>query len=106
MILEELKIEGFRSLKSVTWRPGRLNVLIGPNGGGKSNLLAALHLLQAAEDSGLLKKVVLEMGGMAPLVWDGQAREIRFDVKATDAPSFYLVLRRVGNTGGMDATWP
>jgi predicted ATPase len=90
----------------VTWKPGRLNVLIGPNGGGKSNLLTALYLLRAAQDPGVLKKMILRMGGMVPLVWDGQAREIRFEVNATGVPNFYLELARVGNTGGVDATWP
>lgn len=72
MILEELKVEGFRSLKSVTWKPGRLNVLIGPNGGGKSNILSALRLLATPlEDN--LKKTVFKMGGMGALVWDGRA---------------------------------
>jgi predicted ATPase len=32
----------------VTWRPGKLNVVIGPNGSGKSNLLRALGFLRAA----------------------------------------------------------
>src|SRR5579871_2716077 len=106
MILEEIQIERFRSLKSVTWKPGRLNVLIGPNGGGKSNLLVSLYLLQAARDEGTLKKVILHMGGMAPLVWDGQSRGIRFEVKTTNTNSFYLWLRRIGATGGMDVSQP
>lgn len=45
MKITELHIEGFRSLKNVTWRPGNLNVVIGPNGSGKSNLLRALDLI-------------------------------------------------------------
>jgi predicted ATPase len=103
MILEELQIEGFRSLKSVTWKPGRLNVLIGPNGGGKSNLLRALDLLRIAATGGL-RDAILRMGGMAPLVWDGEARQIAFRVKACDDPSpaleYELRLQRLGNTGG------
>ena len=77
MLIQELQIEGFRSLKSVTWKPGRLNVLIGPNGGGKSNLLRALEVLRASAN-GELRDTTIKMGGMAPLVWDGQARKIRF----------------------------
>jgi len=102
MILEELKIEGFRSLKSVTWRPGRLNVLIGPNGGGKSNLLSALDLLRTAATDGDLKRAVLQMGGMGALVWDGQSKEIRFSLE-TDSPLHYkCVMRRIGTTGGFE----
>ena len=39
MRIKQLDIEGFRSLKQVSWIPGDLNVVIGPNGTGKSNLL-------------------------------------------------------------------
>jgi predicted ATPase len=102
MILEELKIEGFRSLKSVTWKPGRLNVLIGPNGGGKSNLLSALELLRTAATDGDLKKAVLQMGGMGSLVWDGTAREIRFSIATSTMLRYSCVMRRVGKSGGFD----
>ncbi len=35
-----LSVDGFRSLRHIeNWQPGVLNVLIGPNGTGKSNLL-------------------------------------------------------------------
>lgn len=80
MLLQELQIEGFRSLKSVIWKPGRLNVLIGPNGGGKSNLLRALDLIRVAATGGL-RDAILRMGGMAPLVWDGQSRAIEFKLR-------------------------
>jgi predicted ATPase len=104
MLLQELQIEGFRSLKSVTWKPGRLNVLIGPNGGGKSNLLRALDLLRIAATGGL-DEAVIGMGGMAPLVWDGQATRIRLTVYAGDpvVPNsrFQIIMNRLGNTGGL-----
>jgi predicted ATPase len=107
MRIEELQIEGFRSLKSVTWKPGCLNVLIGPNGGGKSNLLRALEVLRASAN-GELRDTTIKMGGMAPLVWDGQARKIRFklDFKYDEAiPLGYRFdLSRLGNTGGFTIT--
>src|SRR5580692_9122098 len=85
MILEEIQIEGFRSLKSVTWKPGRLNVLIGPNGGGKSNLLRALDLLRVAATGGL-REAILRMGGMVPLLWDGHDQSIRFRAQGGGLP--------------------
>src|SRR6266849_1726279 len=106
MLIQERQIEGFRSLKSVTWKPGRLNVLIGPNGGGKSNLLQALDVIRIAATGGL-RDAILRLGGMAPLVWDGQARQIRFKLVADPESSplaltYELELKRVGNTGGFE----
>ena len=57
MKLLNLKVEGFRSLKDVTWEPGDLNVLIGPNAGGKSNLLRILELLSISAQHGLSKQI-------------------------------------------------
>lgn len=102
MILEELKVEGFRSLKSVTWKLGRLNVLIGPNGGGKSNLLSALDLLRIALAEGELKKAVYRMGGMGALVWDGQASEIRVALRTDSKVRAALTMRRLGASGGFE----
>ena len=79
MKISELKVKGYRSLKDVAWRPGDLNVLIGPNGGGKSNLLRVLQLLQAAADGGLSKWVDRE-GGLVPMMYDGSGNWIGFDV--------------------------
>ena len=49
MKIRDLKIEGFRSLKSVEWKPGDVNMLIGPNAGGKSNLLQALEMIAESD---------------------------------------------------------
>ncbi len=81
--IRKVKIEGFRSLREVTWEPGKLNVVIGPNGSGKSNLLRALALLQKA-GTGDLPQEIIRLGGIAPLLWDGQAKEIAWTVD-TDA---------------------
>ncbi len=75
MQLNSLSIEGFRSLKNTTWHPGRLNVLIGPNGSGKSNLIKALRLMSHSA-SGKLYDSLVNMGGVSPLLWDGQVDKI------------------------------
>ncbi|NQT21588.1 MAG: AAA family ATPase, partial [Planctomycetes bacterium] len=66
MKLLNVKFEGFRSLRDVTWEPGDLNVLIGPNAGGKSNLLRILELLSISVQHGLSKHIQKE-GGMGAL---------------------------------------
>ncbi len=53
-MITKLIISNFRSLgKDVEMRPGRLNFLVGPNGGGKSNALHALTFVREAVSMGL-----------------------------------------------------
>lgn len=105
MGIQTLEVRGFRSLRGVTWKPGSLNVLIGPNGSGKSNLLRAIALLQTSA-TGELSKEIVRLGGIAPLLWDGQAEEIGWSVtidlpngkseSAHGAMAYELRLRRLG----------
>ena len=46
-----------------------LNVLIGPNGSGKTNVIEALELLHAAPTS--IEKAIQSGGGISELVWKG-----------------------------------
>jgi len=66
MKILQLDIEGFRSLKNVSWKPGDLNVIIGPNGSGKSNLLRMLELISASAQ-GRVSKYVQCTGGEIPV---------------------------------------
>ena len=101
MKIKQLDIEGFRSLKKVSWTPGELNVVIGPNGTGKSNLLRFLELM-AISAQGRLGKHIQSLGGMDPIVWDGAASSIRFKVMTVpdDEPGpeqYELELGRLGS---------
>jgi len=107
MKMLNLHIKGFRSLKDVSWSPGDLNVVIGPNGTGKSNLLRMLELISVSAH-GRLGKHIQNSGGMDPLVWDGSAGAISFRIKATpvdpnrsierDSLTYSLELSRIGKT--------
>ena len=79
MKIVQLDIQGFRSLKNVTWRPGDLNVVIGPNGSGKSNLLRMLELVSASAQ-GNLEKLILASGSIQQILWDGRSRELVFSL--------------------------
>lgn len=108
MKILRLDIEGYRSLKKITWEPGSLNILIGPNGSGKTNLVNLLELI-AVSARGKLKEYVLGQGGIAPLLWDQIAESIAINLKtspvdpAQDATTshplrYQLQLRRLGST--------
>jgi predicted ATPase len=105
MKILRLEIEGYRSLRSQVWTPGDLNVLIGPNASGKTNLLRVLETLSAAA-TGRLGRFVQQEGGIEPMLWDGRADAIRisakttsfppYDAPETDALTYKLELRRLG----------
>ena len=63
--IETLTIEGFKSIVSATLEPARLNVLIGANGSGKSNLLEAIGLLGCAV-SGKVDEEAFAFRGIRP----------------------------------------
>jgi predicted ATPase len=103
MIIRKLDIEGFRSLRNVSWKPNRLNVVIGPNGTGKSNLLRFLEMISTSAH-GRLRDFVKDSGGMDPLVWDGQASSITFTLTTdpfgspTGPEQYELEMSRLGLT--------
>jgi len=106
-MIQRIQIEGYRSLKDVTWTPGKLNVVIGPNASGKSNLLRALALLQRSA-LGKLPDDVRREGGMGAILWDGQVDSLAWSLMAdpvehggTDeqlAMAYNLRLSRLGMT--------
>lgn len=111
MKLLKLDVEGYRSLRNVSWTPGDLNVLIGPNASGKTNLIRLLELLSIFAKGGLGQLVQRE-GGMGALVWDGRAEEIRIEVETspmdlhrdieTDSLTYQIVLARLGQTSSFN----
>ena len=52
-MLKKLTIERFKSIHSTTLELGRVNMFIGGNGAGKSNILEAIGVLSAALERGL-----------------------------------------------------
>ena len=88
-------------MADVTWQPGSLNILIGPNASGKSNLLRCVEMLSASA-RGELEKYVQREGGMEPLVWDGSASVIEFLVELARQDhvaignQYSLALKRLG----------
>lgn len=84
MWVTELHIQGYRTLKDVRWEPGALNIVIGPNASGKSNLLKFLRLISASARAGLNDQVLRE-GGMGAILWDGRGEKLSFELSTETA---------------------
>ncbi len=80
-MLKKLTVHGFKSIEQQTIVLGALNVLIGANGSGKSNLLGALSFFK---ESALGNRDVLvkRLGGANRLLYHGK--------KTTKACFFFL----------------
>lgn len=108
MKINRISINGYRSLKEIDWAPGSLNVVIGPNGTGKSNLLRFFELLVAAS-KGNLSRYIQKAGGVKPLLWDGKMEAFGFRLEATlpalnddhweDNYTYEVLFRQMGHSG-------
>jgi predicted ATPase len=70
-MLKKLTVHGFKSIERQTIEVGSLNVLIGANGSGKSNLLSALSFFRASA-LGNLDAFVKRSGGADRLLYHGK----------------------------------
>jgi predicted ATPase len=83
-----MSAQNYRSLRSISMDLAGVNLFIGENGVGKSNLYRALQLIQAAVRGTLAQEVAAE-GGMASALWSGPRRKeknfrIKLDVEVLD----------------------
>jgi len=67
MRYERLRVENYRCLADVDLELGGLNILIGPNGSGKTSLLDVFQLL-ASGAKGELTKAISERGGLVEIL--------------------------------------
>src|SRR5688500_10997517 len=69
-MLTTLAVENYRSLRSLAVPLGRLNVIQGANGSGKSNLYKSLRLLADTAAGGIVPSLARE-GGLPSTFWAG-----------------------------------
>jgi predicted ATPase len=74
MRVAECAFTGYRSLKRIRFPLRGLNVFVGDNGVGKTNLYRALQLLQAAA-AGILGHELAAEGGMESAAWAGGVKK-------------------------------
>ena len=61
-MIEKISISSFKSIQDVEIELGVLNVFVGANGSGKSNLLEAIGVLSAAADGKVNDQTLLQRG--------------------------------------------
>jgi predicted ATPase len=75
-MLRTLAIENYRSLRRLVVPLGRLNVVTGGNGAGKSSLYRSLLLLADASRNGIVAALARE-GGLRSALWAGEREALR-----------------------------
>src|SRR6185437_15980125 len=71
LALIDFKVAGYRSVRNVWLKLRPINVIVGPNGCGKSNLYRSMYLLHCAAN-GRLAQALAEEGGMESVIWAGK----------------------------------
>jgi len=74
MTIQALCVMGYRSVKHVYLPLEGVNVLVGPNGSGKTNLYRAMFLIHQAAQ-GRLAQALADEGGMPSVLWAGPRRK-------------------------------
>lgn len=69
-MISTLAVSGYRSLRNLALPLGRLNLVTGANGTGKSSLYRSLRLLAEAAQGGLVSALARE-GGLRSTLWAG-----------------------------------
>lgn len=75
-MLHSVRLSGYRSLRDLRLRLGRVTIIRGANGVGKTNVYRALSLLSALARGGFAEAVATE-GGMRSLLWAGNIEHAR-----------------------------
>lgn len=88
MPINSLKVYGYRSIKNIDLKLHDLNLVVGANGTGKSNLYRCLQLIWAAA-SGSLAAAIAKEGGMPSVMWAGarssnDPARMRFQLEVDD----------------------
>jgi predicted ATPase len=71
--VRDFRAEGYRSLQAIAYPVSNLDVFVGANGVGKTNLYRALELIRSAASNTLARDLALD-GGLQSALWAGPRR--------------------------------
>jgi predicted ATPase len=74
LLLREFDAKGYRSLRNITYPVSQLDIFVGANGVGKTNLYRALELVHLAAANRLARDIMDE-GGLQSARWAGPAHK-------------------------------
>ncbi|MBN8229076.1 AAA family ATPase [Corallococcus macrosporus] len=99
--ITRIHVEGYRSLQNVDLEPGRVTVLIGANGAGKSNLLSLLRMVALMRTQSL-RRYVGEAGGASALLHYGPklTRELNIRLEFEQKTGANAYVARLGYAAG------
>jgi predicted ATPase len=100
-MLETVRIENYKSIQKLKLELGRVTVLIGENGCGKSNILEAIALASAAADDKLDNEFLASRGirvtepqfMRSAFEIENLEKEIKIDIKGNDEEKFSFILQ-------------
>lgn len=124
-MISEIRIQDFKSISDLSFKPGRVTVLIGENGSGKSNILEAIAFAGAAAANKLDNEFLFNRGirvtedvwmvsafsAGTPTIENESPRKIQFVVKGTESEpifecSVHSQRRKDGSFLGWNVTTP
>ncbi|MEO9334949.1 AAA family ATPase [Ectopseudomonas guguanensis] len=101
-MLHTLAVANYRSINNLILPLGRLNLITGANGSGKSNLYRALRLLAETAQGGVVNALARE-GGLESSFWAGpekiSRRMLKGDVPVQGGPRQNVMRLRLGFAG-------
>ncbi|MCK2175994.1 AAA family ATPase [Enterobacter asburiae] len=72
-MINTLHIQNYRSIRDMSLELEQLNIVVGPNGTGKSNIYKAIHLMHSAAQ-GQFSQALANEGGILKVFWAGKTR--------------------------------
>ena len=89
-MIENIKIENYKSVQSLEMDLGRFNIIIGENGSGKTNILEAIAMASAASQDKLDNEFLASRGIR---VTEPKFMRSAFDVKNVEEPILITIIK-------------